>query len=746
MKNHYSRRAVLSRVPAVSVGMLLTCRLPYAEMLAPKAQSPGKKPTAKGPVGMDVTITAVTDSTLRISISAVDELLDRYYEDGSVVPRSFTKPMLTLRTDAAEQEIPWGEYTIRIATRPLRIAVQHPQRGLVQELNFRPDLNQIGFSYNNAPVYGMGPGAHPMDRRGVKDIMRNGAGDNLRIFGARNPIPWLMGKGWGLYFHEPGGQFDLSGDMGLFKPSDVARGQDVYLCVSSTPAGLLRQYAEITGFPHLPAKWTLGFQQSHRTINSREQILEEARTFREKKLPCDAMIYLGTGFCPSGWNTGHGSFVFNETVFPDPSAIVREFHDLHFNVVLHVVNPPENLHGKVTDVGLAASVPADAANYWQQHVPLIKAGVDGWWPDEGDVLPVASRLVRNRMYWEGGRMTTPNRRPFALHRNCYAGIQRWGWLWSGDTFSTWKTLETQIMMGINAGLSGVPYWGTDIGGFVPTKEFTAELFVRWFQFGAFCPSFRCHGRTWQLRRPWGWNTGSYGASEMGANAESFLPKPEDLHNAAVEPICRKYLNTRSQLMPYLYSATWETHKTGIPLIRSLGLSFPDDPAAWATADAYLFGPSLLVAPVFEQGATERKVYLPAGGWYDFWTAKRTEGGTTVTVPTSLETMPLFVRAGSIVPTGPVKQYVTELSGEPVRLTVYPGADGRFQLYDDDGLSFTYENGAFGAVDLRWDNATQTLHYSVIKDGLLPVKELMVSLAGGGVKRITPRQASQTIQL
>ena len=746
MKKDYSRRAILSGVGAVSAGMLLTCRLSYAEMLDPTTEHAGTKRIAKGPVGMDVTITAVTDSTLRISIAAVDELLDRYYEDGSVAPRNFAKPMLTLRMDAAEQEIPWGEYTIRIATRPLRIAVHHPQRGLVQELNFRPDLNQIGFGYNNAPVYGMGPGAHPMDRRGVKDIMRNGAGDNLRIFGARNPIPWLMGKGWGLYFHEPGGQFDLSGDMGLFKPSDVARGQDVYLCVSSTPAGLLRQYAEITGFPHLPAKWTLGFQQSHRTIDSREQILEEARTFREKKLPCDAMIYLGTGFCPSGWNTGHGSFVFNETVFPDPSAIVREFHDLHFNVVLHVVNPPENLHGKVTDVGLAASVPADAANYWQQHVPLIKAGVDGWWPDEGDVLPVASRLVRNRMYWEGGRMTSPNRRPFALHRNCYAGIQRWGWLWSGDTFSTWKTLETQIMMGINAGLSGVPYWGTDIGGFVPTKEFTAELFVRWFQFGAFCPSFRCHGRTWQLRRPWGWNTGSYGASEMGANAESFLPKPEDLHNAAVEPICRKYLNTRSQLMPYLYSATWETHKTGIPLIRSLGLSFPDDPAAWATADAYLFGPSLLVAPVFEQGATERKVYLPAGGWYDFWTAKRTEGGTTVTVPTSLETMPLFVRAGSIVPTGPVKQYVTELSGEPVRLTVYPGADGRFQLYDDDGLSFTYENGAFGAVDLRWDNATQTLHYSVIKDGLLPVKELMVSLAGGGVKRITPRQASQTIQL
>ncbi len=725
---------------------MLTRRLSYAEMLDPTTERAKTERIANGPVGMDVTITAVTDSTLRISIAAVDEFLDRYYEDGSVAPRNFAKPMLTLRMDAAEQEIPWGVYTIRIATRPLRIAVLNAQHGLVQELNFRPDLNQIGFGYNHAPVYGMGPGAHPMDRRGVKDIMRNGAGDNLRIFGARNPIPWLMGKGWGLYFHEPGGQFDLSGDMGLFKPSDVARGQDLYLCISPTPAGLLRQYAEITGFPHLPAKWTLGFQQSHRTIDGREQILDEARTFREKKLPCDAMIYLGTGFCPSGWNTGHGSFVFNEIVFPDPEAIIREFHDLHFNVVLHVVNPPENLHGKVTDAGLAASVPGDAANYWQQHVPLIKAGVDGWWPDEGDVLPVASRLVRNRMYWEGGRMTSPNRRPFALHRNCYAGIQRWGWLWSGDTFSTWKTLETQIMMGINAGLSGVPYWGTDIGGFVPTKEFTAELFVRWFQFGAFCPSFRCHGRTWQLRRPWGWNTGSYGASEMDANAESFLPKPENLHNAAVEPICRKYLNTRSQLMPYLYSATWETHKTGIPLIRSLGLSFPDDAAAWTTADAYLFGPSLLVAPIFEPGATERKVYLPAGGWYDFWTAKRMEGGTTVTVPTLLETMPLFVRAGSIVPTGPVKQFVTEPSSELVRLTVYPGADGRFQLYDDDGLSFAYEKGAFGSVDLRWDNATRTLHYSIIKDGLLQAKDLMVSLVGGEAKRITPRQTPQTIQL
>src|ERR1019366_1051354 len=204
MKKDYSRRAVMSGLSAVSAGVLLNQRFTYAEMLAPLAEPVGMVPLAKGPVGMDVTITAVTDSTLRISIAAVGELLDRYYEDGSVAPRSFARPMLTLRTDAEGQDIPWGEYTVRIATKPLRIAVEHPQRGVVQELNFRPDLNQIGFGCNNAPVYGMGPGAHPMDRRGVKDIMHNGAGDNLRIFGARNPIPWLMGKGWGLYFPDAG--------------------------------------------------------------------------------------------------------------------------------------------------------------------------------------------------------------------------------------------------------------------------------------------------------------------------------------------------------------------------------------------------------------------------------------------------------------------------------------------------------------------------------------------------------------
>ena len=474
--------------------------------------------------------------------------------------------------------------------------------------------------------------------------------------------------------------------------------------------------------------------------------MDEARTYREKKLPCDAMIYLGTGFCPSGWNTGHGSFVFNQAVFPDPQEMVRELHAEHFKMILHVVNPPETLHGAVGDMGVAASVPGDAAHYWAQHVPFVRMGIDGWWPDEGDVLPTPSRLVRNRLYWEGGRQSQPDRRPFALHRNCYAGIQRWGWLWSGDTESTWKTLEMQIMEGINAGLNGVPYWGTDIGGFVPTREFTAELYVRWFQFGAFCPPFRCHGRTWQLRRPWGWNTGSYGPAEMGPNAAAILPHEEDLHNAAVEPICRKFLETRYRLLPYLYSAAWETHRTGLPLIRSLGLAFPADEKAWGTVDAYLFGPSLLVAPICAKGATERSVLLPAGPWWDFWSAQRIEGGQSVTVQAPLDSLPLLVRGGTILPTGPVRQYADEPSDEPVTLTVYPGADGSFTLYDDDGISFGYEHGDFQEIALRWDDAGKTLTLRHTQGVRAPLRPFRVKLAGGAEQSVTLRSGSATVRL
>jgi alpha-glucosidase/alpha-D-xyloside xylohydrolase len=279
-------------------------------------------------------------------------------------------------------------------------------------------------------------------------------------------------------------------------------------------------------------------------------------------------------------------------------------------------------------------------------------------------------------------------------------------LWSGDVSSMWLTLKNQVPIGINSGLSGIPYWGTDIGGFVPTAEFTGELYVRWFQFGAFCPLFRSHGRVWTLRLPWGWNQGA--PTGDVANETRFTIPEAEYHNPAVEPICKKYLELRYRMMPYLYSAVRECTQSGMPIMRSLWLHYPNEAAAVARGDEYLWGRDILVAPVVEKGATERKLYLPHGAWYDFWTNEKHDGGRDVTRPVDLDTIPLYVRAGAIVPMGPVKQYTAEKVDGPLDISVYPGADGSFLLYEDDGGSFNYRKGEWMGIQMSWNDARNVL--------------------------------------
>jgi alpha-glucosidase/alpha-D-xyloside xylohydrolase len=257
---------------------------------------------------------------------------------------------------------------------------------------------------------------------------------------------------------------------------------------------------------------------------------------------------------------------------------------------------------------------------------------------------------------------------------------------------------------INTGLSGVPYWGTDIGGFIPTQEYTGELYARWFQFATFCPLFRSHGRDWKLHRPWGWDTGELGYPETS----SYHPAEAELHNPAIEPICRRYLELRYRLMPYLYSAVKETTETGLPVIRALWLHYPNDPVAVAHGDQYLFGRDILIAPVVEKGATSRTLYLPHGTWYDFWDNTKHEGGQEITRAVDLGTIPLYVRAGAIIPTGPLKQYTDEQVEGPLTLTLYPGADGRAFVYEDDGATFDFRNGHFMRMDMEWRDAGRQL--------------------------------------
>ena len=442
---------------------------------------------------------------------------------------------------------------------------------LVQQLRADPKAGTLSFLLGRGPLLGLGEGGPQFDRRGSIDEMRNGQeGYRLRTHGGRVPIQWLVGTdGWGLYIHRPLGTFDFTGSEGRFSAADLLP-LDVFIVASSDPTTIMRDYAAITGVAELPARWTFGYMQSHRTLGGPDEVVGVARTFREKKLPCDALIYLGTEFTPSGWNTRNGEFTWHAGNFPDPQSMIDQLHAMHFKIVLHTVMEGRHLTGVASDP-CARPEPSgrDASNrwpeqrtvgcYWPHHKGVFDAGIDGWWPDQGDGLDAPSRLARIRMYWEGSQLWRPNERPFALHRNGYAGMQRYGaFLWSGDVYSTWETLRTHVPIAINTGLSGIPFWGTDIGGFVPTAEYTGELHVRWFQFGAFCPLFRAHGRDWHLRLPWGWNTGEVGPMELRGYADGAAdPDSSELHNPHVEPICRKYLELRYRLLPYIYTAAWQ---------------------------------------------------------------------------------------------------------------------------------------------------------------------------------------------
>lgn len=736
MATHVSRRAILGGLGAGLAQLLLTRRI-HAANLDSLTGEPGQ---------LDLTLEALSPNILRIAIAPVNAW-EREPELG-VIASSHVRPLLK-KKNPANENLAWGKYRIAVEENPLRVTVADEERKFQQRIHFDTDSTSVHFDMGDAPIFGLGEGMPSYDLRGARYGMRNGEGTpHLSVDGARLPIPWLISAaGWGLFIGEPAGFFDLTGATGVFIPVEATSRRNVYLILGEKPEEILRGYAELTGFPHLPPLWSLGYQQSHRTLTSKDEIMREAQTFREKKLPCDTLIYLGTGFCPSGWNTGHGSFTFNADVFPNPKTMIEQLHGEHFKVVLHVV-PPGNFHGTIHDTGAEAKTPGDAVDYWQQHLPVEEIGIDGWWPDEGDGLSVYARFQRNQFYWDGPLSAHPDRRPFALHRNGYAGVQCYGWVWSGDIDSSWAALKAQVRNGINLGLCGIPYWGTDTGGFSPTPELTPELYVRWFQFSAFSPLFRSHGRAWKLRLPWGWNTGSPGPLEGAERLGPNWPPEQELHDLQVEEICRQYLNLRYQLLPYLYSSVAQAHKAGMPLMRPLWLEHPEDKQALARDDEYLFGDSFLVAPVLQADASERAVYLPAGQWWDYWSGKAVEGGGESPRMVDLCTIPLYVKAGSIVPFGPVKQYATQPLEEPLMLRVYSGADGNFMLYEDDGESFRYKQGEFMRIMCEWNDAKRMLTLRVDPKGKsVNGRTVQVEIAGtSGAKTVTLRGASTEVNL
>lgn len=671
---------------------------------------------------VEIVVATVSPSTVRIRVVPVEPgVTGRTLSTGTLVPEGEGRLRVSSSNARPLRSVKAGNLLVRFTGDPPTLRIENNSGQPVQKLVLDAAKPGMSFLLPKGPVFGLGEGGPQFDRKGQMFQNRSGQGGyQLATHGGRVPIQWLIGTdGFALFVHRPLGSFDLTGAEGKLLPTAESLPLDVFVISTRDPAMLMKEYARITGHPEMPALWTFGYQQSHRTLAGYETVKAVAQILREKKLPCDSLIYLGTGFTPSGWNrqqsttgfsSGNSEFTFHPTNFPNPKAHIDDLHSMHFKVVLHVVIESDRRQFSGTVKDPCPATPPEGllpvSCYWPHHKGVFDLGVDGWWPDQGDGFDEPSRRLRHRMYWEGSQLWRPDERPYALHRNGAAGMARYAaFLWSGDVQSRWETLKNHVPSGINSGLSGIPYWGFDIGGFIPTAEFTGELYVRWFQFGAFCPLFRSHGRNWHLRLPWGWNTGDPGPQETA----NYTTDPNELHNAEVEPICRKYLELRYRMLPYIYTAMRETHETGLPMMRALWLHYPDDPIATGRSDEYLWGRDLLVAPVTEKGATSRRLYLPRGGWYDFWTEERIEGGREIERKVDLATTPLYVRAGSVLPLGPVKQYSDEVVDAPLTLTVYPGSNASATLYEDDGRSFNYRNGEFMKVQMNWTDATRQLN-------------------------------------
>ena len=692
-------------------------------------------------------IRAAGEAAVRVTIRPIDSKQEFPYTP-ALIEREYPEPVITLRkldSNFKPRKEKVGHLTVEVTAKPLTVLVTTSDNKPVQKIAFAPE-GKMSFVLDGHPVLGLGEGGPKQsgkwqddkvefDRRGRAHVLQPRY--DTMAYGSRNPVALLAGTGgWGLFVAAPWGDIDLtSKKTGTFTPAIpiepgtvVSRRQqrqgriglpppgwktdvyDVFVFDAHEPAKFMKDVSTISGPAVLPPRWAMGYMQSHRTLEDDAQMVGILDTFREKQIPVDAVIYLGTGFTPRGWNTNQPSFEFNRGVFKrEPKDVLSDLHALHAKVVVHMIpwdrDRLETLHGSIPPKSGETVDKHHIDSYWKEHNALVDTGVDAWWPDEGDWFSFHERMKRHQLYYEGPLSKTPNVRPWSLHRNGHLGVARYGgWIWSGDTHASFKTLEAQIAVGINHSLSLSPFWGSDIGGFYPTQDLTGELYARWFQFAAFTSSFRGHGRTWQMRLPWGW-----GLDKMGPKESKTPPLESELNNPKIEPIAKKYAELRYQLLSYNYTLAWEARTMGMPMMRSLWLHYPKDKQARGIGDEYLWGRDMLIAPVYEKGATSREVYLPEGKWYDWWNGKLETGGRSVKRAVDLATMPIYVRAGAIVPVDPIRQYTGQKVDEPITLKIYRGAKGNYTLYDDDGTSLEYLQGDSVQTRIKWDDASKTLN-------------------------------------
>jgi alpha-D-xyloside xylohydrolase len=591
-------------------------------------------------------------------------------------------------------------------------------------------------------------------------------------------IPVLMSsRGYGVFFDCTSLMSFHDDESGSYVWSDVDEELDYYFMVGPEFDDIVGELRLLTGDAPMLPKWAFGYIQSKERYATQAELVDVAREYRARQLPLDCVVLDWKSWTGDLW----GQKSLDPARFPDPARMTEELHRLDVRLMVSVwpaMRPGGEDWREFFEAGqlLGNGATYDAfdaaarARYWDQaERGLFSFGIDGWWTDctepfEADWLgPVkpdplermrmntaeakryldpetinAYSLLHSEGLYTGQRSTSSSKRVLNLTRSGYPGQQRYGTVvWSGDVTATWETLRRQIAEGLNFCATGLPYWTTDVGAFFVAKRPDAwfwagdyddgaqdlgyrELFVRWFQYAAWLPMFRAHG-TDTPREIW-----------------RFGEPGEPTYEALVAALRLRY-----RLLPYIYSLAGWTTQRHYTMLRSLLFEFRGDPAVHGLGDEFMFGPAFLVAPVYEpmwwgpgsrplEGVPrERSVYLPDGSdWYDFWTGQRLEGGTWLRADAPLERIPVFVRAGSIVPMGPVRQHAGDLPDAPLEIHVYAGRDGTFSLYEDEGDGYAYESGAFSSIDIAWDDGARRLSVGERTGrfrGMLEERELIVVL-------------------
>ena len=610
-------------------------------------------------------------------------------------------------------------------------------------------VNQSFILDDDEAIYGLGQQQQgKMIQRNLKLNMIQGNTDDY--------VPFFVStKNYGLFWDNYSPTvFEDTPESTSFK-SDVGECIDYYFMVGDNADGVIAEMRDLTGQAPMFPLWTFGFWQSKERYKSQDETVDVVQKYRDLGVPIDGIIqdwqYWGNNYL---WN----AMEFLNDQFPNPQKMVNDIHNLNAHMIISIWNsfgPMTKQYRELEKINALMDFqtwpqsgstkwppnrdypsgvrvydpynPEARDIYWKYlNDGIFKLGMDGWWmdssePDHLDFKPSdldnktymgSFRKVRNAFplmtvggIYDHQREVSSDKRVFILTRSAFAGQQRYGAnTWSGDVTASWNALRNQISAGLNFSLSAIPYWNSDIGGFFLSRfrrkledAGYRELYARWIQFGAFCPMMRSHG------------------ADAPREIYQFGQKGDKVYDAI-----DKYINLRYSLLPYIYSASWDITANQSTMMRALVMDFENDKDALDINDEYMFGKSILVCPVTEamysQNAEEdfgeiksKELYLPEGtDWVDFWTGEKLEGGQTISKETPLDIMPLYVKAGSVLPIGPKVQYALEKKWDNLVIRVYEGANGEFTLYEDENDNYNYEKGVYSTITFSWNNSKKEL--------------------------------------